>query len=309
MRGLFRGSEKLWALERAFVFMIGTTFALFLLGRASTLVPRGGAWDSWIPSVVVLLATLVASLFMMRWVEERRRPLAVLGLPLERDALSGLLRGAAIGGLAVAGLVAVQLLMGWLRPAPDSGTVFGWIQQIGALAVLLAFAAAAEEVVFRGYAFQVLVQGFGAPIAVVLGAGVFAAFHARNPEVGPTALLNIGLAGVLLAGAYLRTRSLWVAIGLHWAWNWVMAAVFDLPVSGWAFDVPGYDFRQSGPDAWTGGAFGPEGGMLATLTLVLLSVWVFRARWLRESAGMAALRPLIDAGPSSAIGTSIDSED
>jgi membrane protease YdiL (CAAX protease family) len=98
-----------------------------------------------------------------------------------------------------------------------------------------------------------------------------------------------------MAAAYLRTRSLWVAIGLHWAWNWVMAGLFDLPVSGIEFEVPGYDTLMLGPEAMTGGAFGPEAGLLTTLLSVPLIIWLFRTPWLSESQRMVELRPLIDS--------------
>lgn len=290
------GPGRIRALWRALLFLVATTALLFVLGDlASILVPRTrGAIRELAASSVIVAATLIASYAMMRWVEKRPRPLASLGLPLGRETHTDLLRGAAIGGGLITLLVAVQLAFGWLRPTPESGTVVGWFEHVGGLALLLALAAAAEELLFRGYAFQVLVQGFGVKLAVVLGAVLFASLHADNPEVGYIALLNIALAGILLAGAYLRTRSLWVAIGLHWGWNWLMAAVFDLPVSGLVFDAPGYDLRELGPDVITGGAFGPEGGLLTTLLLVPAIVWVFRTPGLQAAPRMAELAPLVD---------------
>ncbi len=160
---------------------------------------------------------------------------------------------------------------------------------------MLMAAAAAEELLFRGYPFQVLVEGAGPVLAVAISSVLFAGIHAFNPAVEALAMINIFLAGVVLAVAYLRSRSLWVAIGLHWAWNWVMAAIFDLPVSGLWFDVPGYDTLQRGPDLLTGGAFGLEGGLLTTVFSLPLILWVLRTGWLRESARMAARRPLVDA--------------
>ncbi len=130
---------------------------------------------------------------------------------------------------------------------------------------------------------------------MILTSGLFALIHLNNPAVDTVALVNIALAGVLFAGAYLRTRSLWVAIGMHWAWNFVMAAFFDLPVSGIIFDVPGYDTLARGPDLFTGGDFGPEGGLLTTILVLPLVVWVFRTSWLSQSPRMVELKPLVDA--------------
>ncbi len=252
-----------------------------------------GLWTYAVGGLLLSAAALAASTVMMRRVEAR--PLSALGLALGSEAAPDYLRGVLIGGGFIGLLVLVQTLLGWLRTEPDVGGVGDWLIYLGQLAVVFFVAAAAEELIFRGYPFQVLVEWLGPAFAVALSSAVFAGVHAFNPQVDGVALLNIGLAGVVLGGVYLRTRSLWTAIGLHWAWNWMMAAVFDLPVSGIAeFDVPGYDSVQTGPELLTGGAFGPEGGLLATLLVLPLIVWVYRTGWLRESPRLAALRPLME---------------
>lgn len=295
-RVLFFGPEKLRALWRVLVFLIlvfGTAWLLLTL--TSPLVPteEGFFWGLAFPSALLVAAILLPSFVMMRWVE--RRPFAAMGLPLGKEAPRGFARGAAIGGGFIALIVVLETIVGWLRPAPDAGTLLAWLEEMVGLALLLGVAAAAEELFFRGYAFQVLVEGAGVTLALILSTSMFVVVHLRNPAVTSLGLLNIAFAGLLMALVYLRTRSLWVAFGLHWAWNWVMAAVFDLPVSGVDFDVPGYDTLVIGPDFATGGAFGPEGGLLTTLLSLPLIVWVFRTRWLSQSPRMAGLRPLVNA--------------
>jgi uncharacterized protein len=131
-------------------------------------------------------------------------------------------------------------------------------------------------------------------MAVILSAVVFALAHGANPEVGALALVNIGLAGILLGTAYLRTLSLWFATALHMAWNWTMATLFDLPVSGIAlFDTPLYDAHVSGPVWWTGGSFGPEGGVVGTLGFAAALLMVLRVRAVRPDDSIAAARPLV----------------
>ncbi|UCC74537.1 MAG: CPBP family intramembrane metalloprotease [Gemmatimonadota bacterium] len=293
---LFYGPEKLRALWRLLLFLACAALVLAVIGTiTSPIVPEeyGGLWAIVVPHGLYGLALLVASLVMMRGLERKR--FAALGFPLGRDTLADLLKGAAIGGGFVAGLVVVQTLLGWLSPVPDAGTVPGWLLEVVSLALALTVVAAAEELAVRGYAFQVLVEGAGVVLAIALTSGLFALIHLNNPGVNWVALLNVVLAGVLFAAAYLRTRSLWVPIGMHWGWNFVMAAFFDLPVSGIAFDVPGYDTVRLGPDLLTGGAFGPEASLLTTLFLLPLIVWVFRTPWLSESRQMAELGPLVDS--------------
>ena len=103
------------------------------------------------------------------------------------------------------------------------------------------------------------------------------------------------IAGIMLAVAYLKTRSLWFATAVHLGWNWTMQSLLGFPVSGLnEFDTPLYDVRELGPDAVTGGAFGPEAGVAATLAIAAGTLWMWRTRRLRESARMVALRPLVD---------------
>ncbi len=297
-RDLFFGPEKLRAVWRLLLFSVITVAALVVLGfTASLILARvelvGRLWELAIPSGIAVSALLFSSWVMLRGVERRR--FAALGFPLGGETWRGLLVGVAIGGGFMVVLVAFQVSVGWLKLEVATGTLAGWLGSVGSVALLLAVAATGEELLFRGYAFQVLVEAVGAPLAVVVSSAAFGALHIFNPEVGLVAVLNIGLAGAIMATAYLRTRSLWTAIGVHWAWNWMMSAVFDLPVSGIDFDIPGYDTVMLGPDPFTGGAFGPEGSVLTTLLSVPLIIWLIRTPWLAESQRLVELRPLIDS--------------
>jgi membrane protease YdiL (CAAX protease family) len=295
-RDLIFGPEKLRALWRVLLFLIcATAVAAAIDTIASALVPQQleELWAIARSHGLLLVSLLIASFVMMRWAE--RRPLAALGFAGGREAARDLAKGSLIGGGFIAALVVVQTIVGWLQPAPDGGTVLGWFESVVGLGAVFAVAAAAEELLLRGYVLQVLVEGSGPVVAVALTSGLFAAIHLGNPAVGPVALANTGLAGVLFAGAYLRTRSRLVAIGVHRGWNFVMAAFFDLPVSGIAFDVPGYDTAELGPELLTGGAFGPEASLLTTLLLLPLIWWVWHTTWLSQSQRMVELRPLVDA--------------
>jgi hypothetical protein len=91
----------------------------------------------------------------------------------------------------------------------------------------------------------------------------------------------------------LRTGSLWWATGAHLGWNWGSAYVADLPVSGLElFDAPYYEARVAGPDWLGGGAFGPEGSVLATAVLGGATWWCWRTRRLKTGETVRAARPL-----------------
>ena len=142
--------------------------------------------------------------------------------------------------------------------------------------------------------FAALVQGTGVWPAVGITSLLFAFAHGNNPNVNAVALANIFLAGVMLGWAYLRTRSLWFATGVHVGWNWTMSALLDFPVSGLVRDTPLYSARELGADWWTGGPFGPEAGVAATLAVIALTAWMLRTARLGETERMRALRPLVD---------------
>lgn len=156
-------------------------------------------------------------------------------------------------------------------------------------ALLFVFAASAEEVLFRGYPLQTLTRAHLAWLGVFLTSVPFAAAHLYNPHVvrGVT-FVNTALAGVWLAIAYLRTRSLWLPLGLHWSWNWAMGSVLGLPVSGIDKLAPAPLLRatDAGPAWLTGGAYGPEGGAVCTVALLVSIAFVWRTRWLSATEEM-----------------------
>lgn len=230
-----------------------------------------------------LAAAVIAGLLLLQFVE--RRPLSDLGFHLDRRVARRVALGMLLGvaGLLVA--VATMMLFGALRFESDGGGLREWLAGMIAMLILLAGPAATEEALFRGYPFQKLVEGIGAPAATFIASAGFAVAHARNPSVNAFALANIFAAGIMLSVAYLLTRSLWFATAVHLGWNWSMAALLDLPVSGLElFDAPLYEPVVRGPAWLTGAAFGPEAGVagFAGLTAVLGGVILLnrKTRWL-----------------------------
>jgi uncharacterized protein len=227
---------------------------------------------------VMLVAALLAAWVLLRWVD--RRPVQGLGFPMDGPGVRDLAAGVAVGTLALSAVVALFAALGWYRYTAQPGSLAGWATMSGLALVALAIPAAAEEALLRGYPFRALVEGPGAATAVVVTSLVFAGLHGSNPGAGAFALVNIFLAGVLLAVAVLRTGTLWLATGVHLGWNWAMSGPLDLPVSGLqGLDVPLYDAVAVGPTWVTGGTFGPEGGLAGTLGACLglaLVVWLTR---------------------------------
>jgi uncharacterized protein len=261
--------RALGAVGRAVLFT--TLFFLFVPLAAALLaplrglvpLPAGSAPFFW-GGLAMLVAAVAAGWLMLRAVD--RRGLGDLGFAWRRGSAAELLGGLAIGGGSLAAVVLMLALAGLVRYRPEPGGAGEYLASLAVDLLVLAPPATAEEALFRGYPFQALLGGVGAVGAVAVSSLAFAVAHGANPNVGAFALVNIFLAGVLLAVAYLRTRSLWLPTGVHVGWNWTMASLLDLPVSGLdAFDTPLYTPVIGGPEWVTGGAFGPEGGIAGTI--------------------------------------------
>ena len=266
-----------------FALGLGYLYARLPIPSTGTSMLLGGA--------VQAVAALLAGVILISGVDRRSPKALGIGVSQETPLLSVI--GVLIGVLGIVVATALLLVTGKVNYDAQTGSVLQWAGTLGMHAAVFAIAAFAEEAVFRGYAFQVLVRSAGAPIAIVLSSAAFTWAHGSNPGVGALALANIFFAGVVLAVAYLRTYSLWFATAVHLGWNWAMAALFDLPVSGIEeFDTPLYEPAVSGPTWLTGGAFGPEGGLIGTLGLAIALIAVLRFRRVRPDPGVVAAEPL-----------------
>ncbi len=178
--------------------------------------------------------------------------------------------GAGIGFLLGAAPAIAALALGvpiggasWVR---DGGSLQAYWVGLGHTSVLLLPAAFAEELVFRGVPLVLLARVFGRWKAAIALSLLFGLAHLRNPEVTPLGVVNVALAGLFLSAAFFTRGGLWAATGAHLGWNLTLAGL-GAPVSGLTIPMAYLDYLPGGPTWLTGGAFGPEGGLLATLTL------------------------------------------
>ena len=258
-------------------------------------------------SVAAYLVVAVASV----WLAGRffdRRPFSAFGLRLDRDWWLDFCFGLALGALLMTAIFSVELAAGWI-------TVTGVFEVAGdvrpfALAILLPLAAFSfvgfyEELLSRGYQLQNMAEGLNFPslgprgailLAWVLSSAVFGLLHFANPNASLISTLNITFAGLLLGTGYVLTGQLAIPIGLHITWNFFQGNVFGFPVSGIdPISATFVSIEQGGPPLFTGGAFGPEAGLLdpaATLVGSLL-IWF----WVRVRSGEATLETSIAEPP------------
>jgi membrane protease YdiL (CAAX protease family) len=197
---------------------------------------------------------------------------------------AGLGAGAALMATVTIVLVAVHAVQ-YTGLARTSRAATG---PLAATALFIFFAAALEEIGFRGYAFQRLIDATGAFGAVAITSFLFGLGHLSNPSATPLSVANTALAGIVMALGYLRTKGLWFPIGLHFAWNFVLGSIASLPVSGLGL-VSLFNVRVIGPVWLTGGDYGPEGSVI--LTVVCLGGITLLAR----GSGIVTFRRAEDA--------------
>ncbi len=230
-----------------------------------------------------------AFLFLWGWTALfEGRPFWTLGLERE-GALRGYLRGMLLGLLMFGAAVGVAAVLGYvaldrggdpgLRGADVLGPVvlvyLGWTVQ-----------GPAEEILTRGWLLQAVGLRWGAVVGVAVSSAVFAFIHSLNPNLSPIAVLNLFLVGVFLALWVLYEGSLWGVFAWHAVWNWAQGNLFGYEVSGMAPRGGALlDLREAGPDAITGGAFGPEGGFAVTAVL-LVGIAVVLALAARRKASL-----------------------
>lgn len=186
-----------------------------------------------------------------------------------------LLRGLALGALPAVTVVGLAVVAGGARFTHDDGTVLDYLRRVGLTVLVLAPNALSEEVMFRGVPQVLLARVWGRAGALVTLSVAFALAHLFNPNSSGMALANIWIAGLFLGAAFYLPGGIWTAFGAHLGWNATLAA-FDAPVSGLPFAIPLFDYQPGGPAWFTGGSFGPEGGLIATLCIGLALAWAVR---------------------------------
>jgi membrane protease YdiL (CAAX protease family) len=211
---------------------------------------------------------------MIRWTEKRRAD--ELGA---HGAVRGFLAGALIGLVLFS---AVYAIFFYLHIVTFDG--FGTTQYLLRALTVSLIAAVGEEIVLRGVVFRILEGAMGTTVALILSGLLFGFLHAGNPGATPISSLAIALeAGILLAAAYALTRSLWLPIGLHFAWNFAEGGIYSAPVSGIPFKGL-LNAPIAGPPLLSGGAFGPEASVVAVgvclvAALVMLVMTAQRGLW------------------------------
>jgi len=184
------------------------------------------------------------------------------------------LRDGAIGigiGFSIMALsVAVAAALGVYRIV-GPGDASRLLLELIAVAIIPGFT---EELLFRGILFRWIEEFGGSWLALLVTSALFGLAHILNPNATWFSSFAIAVeAGVLLGAAYMLTRNLWLAMGLHAGWNFTQGEIFDVPVSG--VDEHGLvQAKLSGPELLSGGQFGLEGSIIAIIIATGLGIYM-----------------------------------
>lgn len=253
-----------WWIAIFFVVLAALLFPLILLSGQQAGVPI------WAQALIIIFATVVCQAL-------RRKPLAEVTGALNQTWLVQLALGAGIGALLMLAPASVLFISGAARWSVSEQGVAALLPA----ATLMVAVAIAEEFLFRGFLFQRLIDGLGQWWAQLIIGGLFVLTHSTALEgagdIRYLAGLNIFVASLMFGFAFLRTRSLAMPIGIHFAANFVQGGVLGFGVSGneeQGVLAP----TLAGPDWLTGGAFGLEASVPGLVCVIAITVALWRWR-------------------------------
>jgi len=259
-------------------------------------------------NVAVVLVAVVASIWLAGRFLDRRR-FADFGFHFDRAWWLDLGFGLGLGAVLMAGIFLAERGLGWVTvtatfQSEAPGQPFG----LSILLSLAGFLAVGlyEELWARGYQLRNLAEGLNWPavgsqggllLAWLLSSALFGLLHAGNPNASAASTGYLVVAGLFLGLGFILTGELAIPIGLHIAWNFFQGNVFGFPVSGTDAGARFIAVAQGGPDLWTGGAFGPEGGLVGLVAILVGSLLILA--WVRFHHGPIALRLSLAIKPDS----------
>ncbi len=193
-----------------------------------------------------------------------KRSFQSLGLRVDARTLVDVFAGLIITFVLMGLTYLAEVVLGWSTFESFAWNVEPASAVIGNVLIALAFfilTGLDEELLFRGYHLQTLGSGLNLFWGVIISSAVFGIVHLSNANATWAGAVGIFFGAVFLSYAYIRTRQLWLSIGLHIGWDFFQGVVFGFSVSG----MNGFrllNHQVSGPELWTGGSFGPEAGLI-----------------------------------------------
>jgi len=270
-----------WRILTIMIILVALFQGVFFFGIIKGIMggfPSDPELRSFLTIISLAISATTAIFIARKWVD--KKSILSLGLKLDGTAAKDLIFGFLLSIFMMAGFIGLLISF-------DLATINGIMGGAAAMTMtsfVILFTTTVlvgwwEELAFRGAVFQNMEEGLGIKIAVVISCLLYGVLHAANPNATLLSSLIIIAFGAMRLLGYLRTRQLWLSMGMHISWNF-----FQGPVGGFA--MSGQDSKHildvslNGPDHLTGGAFGPEGSFFI-LPMVALAVWAMWA-WTKD---------------------------
>ncbi|MBQ1707675.1 MAG: CPBP family intramembrane metalloprotease [Bacteroidales bacterium] len=252
-----------WVLLLLASFILALLMYAFSQLAADSVQP---ALLKWFVSIIVSVVMVALYAVFVPWFEKQ----PAKDIPLRKiPADTG--KGLAVGAVFMLAVTLVMMLFGLYRiiavhaddPLPLVTAFF-----------LFLYVAVGEEILFRGVLFRWIDEKWGFVAALVVSSLLFGFMHYGQPGATWWSSLAIAIeAGLLLGAAYKYSGTLWLPIGIHWAWNFVQGNIFGFEVSGGDAGKALLQATVSGPDILTGGSFGAEASVITVVLGLALSLW------------------------------------
>ena len=248
---------------------VGTSLLILLLPFKATSASIFGVGE------LMEFLAIVGSVYLTRRFLDKRS-FSSIGLKINKQVIYDILAGIIITFIMMGSIFVAMQALGWLKfesfawNVDSVQTVISQALLFFAIFIVVGFN---EELLFRGYHLQTITSGSNLFWGLLISSIIFGILHLGNPSATWVSAIGIFFAGLFLAYGYVRTRQLWLSIGLHLGWNFFEGVVFGYPVSGLSI-YPLMNIKVSGPQAWTGGAFGPEAGLIILPALVVGTILI-----------------------------------
>lgn len=227
-----------------------------LVGKLLNLTELDKDIKNLINGIVVAILALVSYVTLYKFYEKRE---------IKELSKNGLFKSLTIGIILGVLLQSLTILVIYLKGGYSIVSINPILFLVPPFA--MAFTSAIfEEILMRGIVFRITEEKLGSYFALFISAILFGAMHLGNPNSSLTAALGLAIqAGLLLASAYIYSRNLWFPIAIHFAWNFTQSAIFGANVSGNSISKTLITSKIEGAEWFTGGQFGPEGSIQATV--------------------------------------------
>ena len=248
--------------------LIGQLLMHFLPNHSLTDSIWNKAFNEFKEIVLSFLPIILVIAIRVKYYE--KRTFASIGFT-NTDVIKKITSGFGFGILMFSSAIAFLYAFDYLHFENNTKNLQGFSMLLPSLLLLVGYLiqGSTEEIVFRGWLLPTLGVSIKPWIAILLSSLLFALLHGANDNITLFAMVNLILFGVFISLFALREGSIWGVCAWHAIWNWLQGNFYGLEVSGRKESISLLNLQETGPDWVSGGKFGPEGGFIVTIILLL----------------------------------------